>query len=117
MSDALKAVKPAPWSRCDWTGELISADGCPAGEFTIDDVARLVEFGTTDATDWDGDTAGVAELKDGRFIAWEADWGPTGDGFCRDAYGGTADIVFAYTAEAAKARLSERGRELLEKAS
>ena len=112
-STAIQDISPAPWSRLDWTGEFISVDGCPAGDFAETDVAEVLRWATT-PRDWDGDTAGLIRLKDGRFVAWEADWGPTGDGFCCDAYGGTADLVFAHTAEAAVARLTERGRDLLD---
>lgn len=108
-------ISPAPWSRCDWSGEFVSADGCPADDFAQDDVARVIEWATTAPGDWDGETAGIVELKDGRIVAWEAEWGPTGDGFCCDAYGGTSDLVFARTVEAARARLSERGRDLLDR--
>jgi hypothetical protein len=112
VSVSIDDISPAPWSRHDWTGELVSADGCPTDDFTKNDVARIVAWATTPG-DWDGDTAGLIVLGDGRYVAWEAGWGPTGDGFSCDAYGGTADLVFAHTAEAAVARLTERGRELL----
>lgn len=39
-------------------------------------------------------------------------WGPTGDGFSCDAYGGTADIVFAHSQAAAEAWLSEDAKRL-----
>lgn len=105
-------ISPAPWSRYDWTGELISADGCDASDFECDDVAEVLWWATTDKTDWDGDTAGVVRLKDGRFAGWEADWGPTGNGFSCDAYGGTADIVFGTTQEAVEAHLSDKAKAL-----
>lgn len=106
-------ISPAPWRRGQWHGSLVSVDGTRTEDFVRDDVARVVAWGTTDASDWDGETAGIVELHDGRFVAWEATWGPTGDGFSEDAYGGESDILFAATVEAARAALSERGRELL----
>lgn len=106
-------VSPAPWSRHGWTGELVSADGTATDDFTREDVAEVLQFATT-PDGWDGETAGVIRLRDGRIVAWEADWGPTGDGFCCDAYGGTSDIVFAATEGVAVAALSDRGRALLE---
>lgn len=105
-------ISPAPWDRYGWTGELVSADGCPTTDFTRDDVERVIWWATTEETDWDGNTAGVVLLKDGRYAAWEADWGPTGNGFCCDAYGGTADIVFAHTQAAAEAHLSDDAKSL-----
>lgn len=108
----IEGISPAPWGRYDWTGNLISADDCPATDFERDDVERVIWWATTDATDWDGETAGVVLLKDGRYAAWEANWGPTGNGFCCDAYGGTADIIFARTQEAAEAHLSEDAKRL-----
>jgi hypothetical protein len=111
MSD-LQDVEHAPWRRGDWTGELVSIDGCEAHDFTKDDVARLVAYGDT-GHGWDGDAAGIAELKDGRFVSWETWWGPTGSGFYCDAYGGDTDVGFAKTAHAARAWLSEKARELL----
>lgn len=59
------------------------------------------------------ESAGIVELVDGRYVAWESSWGPTGSGFHPDAYGGTADILFAATEEAARGALSEKARELL----
>lgn len=105
-------INPAPWNRSDWTGELVSVDGCPCHDFTVEDVARVVEWATT-ADDWDGDTAGIIELTDGRFVSWEAGWGPAENGFCADAYGGTADLNFAHTEASARSYLSEQARDLL----
>ncbi len=105
-------VYPAPWQRYCWLGESLSADSCFTGAFELDDVMRIVAFYSTGAK-WDGETAGVAQLNDKRNIAWEAVYGPTGNGFSRDAYGGTSDIVFAYTIEAALSRMTETGRSLI----
>lgn len=108
----IKDIYPAPWSRSGWTGELVSVDGCDASDFTIDDVLRVAWFATT-ADDWDGETTGCVQLKDGRFAAWEAGWGPTGNGFSCDAYGGTADITFAESEAAALAAMSDHARDLI----
>lgn len=107
------AVDPAPWARGEWTGELVSIDGCDNADFTYDDVEEVIAYATT-PDEWDGENAGIARLKDGRFIAWECAWGPTGNGFSADAYGGTADIAFAKTEEAARGALSERATMLLD---
>ncbi len=105
-------VGEAPWSRCDWSGQLVSLDGCPAHDFTIDDVAAVLGYGDTGGY-WDGEAAGIARLKDGRYIVWESTWGPTGSGFSCDAYGGDADIAFAFSAGRALQYLSERSREVI----
>lgn len=105
-------VSDAPWNRGKWTGSLISIDGCPSHDFSRDDVDHVIAWGET-PDGWDGESAGIALLKDGRFIAWESSWGPTGTGFNEDAYGGTADIAFASTQEAALSHISESRRELL----
>jgi hypothetical protein len=105
-------IDPAPWGRCGWTGGLVSLEGCPAHDFTRDDVAEVIAWGST-GDEWDGDTAGIMRLHDGRFVAWEATFGPTGNGFICDAYGGDTDIMFAATEEIARRYLGERARELL----
>ena len=128
-------IQPQPWmeARHGWRGELISADGASTEDFKRYQVADVLQYATTppgwdgetggvvaycrtSATTppgWDGETAGVIRLKDGRFVAWEAYWGPTGDGFCCDAYGGTADLIFGHSQAAVLKRLSERARNLL----
>lgn len=72
----------------------------------------MVWWSSTEESDWDGMTAGVVRLKDGRYAAWQAFWDCTGNGFCCDAYGGTSDIVFARTREAAEAFLGEEAMSL-----
>jgi hypothetical protein len=88
--DAL-AIAPNFGSR--WHGELISVDGTAATPFTEEEVERILYAGAT-PDDWDGQQAAVLLLKDGRYVAYETDWGPTGDGFNEDAYGGDADVYF-----------------------
>lgn len=109
----IDSISDAPWSRYEWSGKFISADEAPVDDFSRDDVDAVLAFGTTGDT-WDGDTAGVARLKDGRIIAWESSYGPTGSGFSHDTYGGDADIIVARTVEAAVGHLSKQRRELLQ---
>lgn len=92
---ALNSVRVAPWERYDWHGSVHSLDGSDTTmPENVGDVEALLYYG--DSGDrWDGDVAGIARLKDGRLIAWETFYGPTGDGFCDDAYGGDADVWFA----------------------
>ncbi len=63
---------------------------------------------------WDGVSAAVLRLKDGRYMTWESWWGPTGSGFCEDAYGGDVDVWIADTLEdAVSLGLTVGGRLLL----
>lgn len=112
MSISKHEVSPSPWDRSGWSGSLLSADGTSAADFTEDDVAEVLQFART-GDRWDGETAGTARLTDGRFIGWEAGYGPTGDGFCRDAYGGDADIYFGATEAAVLEAIGESARTLL----
>lgn len=105
-------IHPAPWNRHNWTGEFISVDDTPTSDFTEEDVAAVLEYAST-PQDWDGETVGIIRLKDGRIIGWEANWGPTGDGFCADAYGGTADIIFGSDVERVRRYLSHNAQALL----
>lgn len=107
-------ISPAPWSRSDWHGSLIAV-GDPRTD--IDDVTRadvlhLVCWRGSDDR-YEGDTAGVAQLRNHVFIAWEASYGPTGDGFNHDAYGGNADIFYGTTPWTAASALSQYALELL----
>lgn len=90
-----------PFDRGQWSGRLISVDGTDTTDFNDrpDEPAEVIAAGDT-GSGWDGDSAGVARLTDGRFVAWDTNWGPTGDGFYEDAYGGDADIFFGATEEA-----------------
>ena len=101
-----------PWHRTDWSGSFVSTDGCDAADFTLADVEVVLQYGCT-PDDWDGESAAVIRLKDGRFVSWECNWGPTGNGFNCEAYGGDSDIFFGRTEEACVRQLSERARELL----
>lgn len=111
MKIELDSCTEAPWDRYAWHGQLVSIDGCDASDFTREDVDMVIAYGDTGADEWDGSAAGIALLKDGRFIAWESTWGPTGSGFSEDAYGGDADIAFASTLKAALGHISEQARE------
>lgn len=79
-----------------WHGRVISHGGAstelPNG---FSDLAEIVAQYESDESQWDGDVAAVVRLNDGRYVSWETFWGPTGDGFSEDAYGGEADIHFA----------------------
>jgi hypothetical protein len=113
MTD-LDSMYPSPWSRYSWHGALTSTDDCNVADFTRDDIASVVAYGETNAKDWDGKNAGIVLLKDGRYVSWESWWGPTGSGFCDDAYGGDTDIIFSKTLDAATKAISESARELMQ---
>lgn len=108
----IDSIGDAPWSRHDWRGEFISVDGASTADFARCDVASVVAYGDS-GPGWDGESAGIVRLNDGRVIAWESDWGPTGSGFCCDAYGGDANIICAMTVGAALPHISEKRRELM----
>ena len=78
--------------RCDWEGKILTLDGSSTADFGEDDLDEVVWSWEDNPRDWDGNCACVCLLKDGRFISWESWWGPTGDGFSRDAYGGDTDL-------------------------
>ena len=80
--------------RYSWHGKIYSMDNTPIDDFSSDDLEMVVwSYETPD--EWDGEVSCVCKLKDGRFVSWETTWGPTGDGFCEDAYGGDADILMS----------------------
>ena len=77
-----------------WQREYHSLDGTATDEFRAQDIDEVLYQADT-GDDWDGKAAAVFRLKDGRLIAYETFWGPTGDGFNEDAYGGNATLEFA----------------------
>jgi hypothetical protein len=109
----LAEAKLVPWRRGEWHGALVSLDGVSSADFGEEDVAEVIAYEETKDSKWDGNAAGVVRLKDGRFVAWEAAWGPTGDGFSKDAYGGNAAILFATTLRCALRGLSSHAHALL----
>jgi hypothetical protein len=101
-----------PFNRYEWEERFVSLDGTEASDFTIEDVAEVVASGET-GDQWDGDVAAVLRLKDGRFVSYETFYGPTGDGFSLDAYGGDADLKFGATLEVVqRLGLTDNGRRL-----
>lgn len=106
-----------PFYRGMWSGRCISVDGTDATVFPPDEalLAEVLAAGDTGdgVDDWDGDVAAVFRLADGRFVAYETNWGPTGDGFSEDAYGGDANLFFGASEEAVVwFGLSMNGRKL-----
>lgn len=103
----------APWNSHDWAGAVESVDGTETSPtVAVEDVAIVLAYGST-PKDWDGEEAMVLQLMDGRFVSWESTWGPTGSGFCCDAYGGDAVVWFSADAKAATSRMSEKALDLI----
>lgn len=94
----------------NWHGELKSLDGTPTTDFSEDDVEEILYSGTI-GDEWDGKNAAIIKLRDGRFVAYESSYGPTGSGFSEDAYGGDADVFFASSSDTViKMGLTDEGR-------
>lgn len=102
-----------PWNTHATHGGIRSLDGAPTSPFTRADVDRIVAYGSTAEHDWDGHTACVALLTDGRYLSWDSWWGPTGSGFHEDAYGGDQEVMVALDPCIAIAGIPEQRRELL----
>lgn len=101
-----------PFNRSGWHGQLVSLDDTSTDDFEAKDVAEVVACGSSDES-WDGEVAAVLRLHDGRFVSYETFWGPTGNGFCEDAYGGNADLKFGASLEVvARLGLTDQGRRL-----
>jgi hypothetical protein len=111
LQDLTAGINPFG-SRSQWHGRLVSVDGVAKDDFTAADVAEVIARGET-GDDWEGTVAAVMRLHDGRFVAYETFYGPTGDGFSEDAYGGDADLHFASTLDAVvRFGLTDIGRDL-----
>lgn len=93
----------------------LSLDGSSAEFPDIKDVDYVIHQGEEEEDgDWDGTAAAVLKLKDGRYMVWEAWWGPTGDSFNEDAYGGDGDVSFARDYyQAVMFGLTDEGRKIL----
>jgi hypothetical protein len=107
-----KLPSESPFSRGDWSGEVVSLDDAEDSFVSEDSLYRVLVSGES-APDWDGESCGIALINDGRWIAWVSSWGPTGSGFSRDAYGGNATIYVANSPEILRQRaLGSEGRML-----
>lgn len=97
-----------------WHGQRLTPDGTSTDwDIAQEDVAEVIGEASTGG-EWDGKVAAVLRLNDGRFVAWETFYGPTGDGFIEGAYGGDADLTFASTLDqAVRFGLTDEGRNLL----
>lgn len=98
----------------NWNGTCVSLDGSPTEPIDCAGAAEIIRYGVTRTMDWDGKEVVVLRLANGVYAGWETWWGPTGHGFCEDAYGGDTDILFGATAEIVLQHLTESARELLD---
>lgn len=96
MNDALLTCSITPFGKQVLEhGRCVSLDGTEATlPFEEADVVEVL-FDYNSGDDWDGTCCAVVRLQDGRLVAWSSWWGPTGDGFNEDAYGGDSDVFFA----------------------
>lgn len=63
--------------------------------------------------DWGYECCALVTLSDGRFAAWESWEDVAGSGFCRDAYGGDAEVHIGPRADVVRFGLSRESRERL----
>jgi hypothetical protein len=104
----------APWSARNWHGGYVSLNEDVSDEgFNSKDIWKVLAANNT-GSGWDGKAAAVVLLRDGRWAAWESSWGPTGSGFCEDAYGGDVIVYLAASLdEAIMLGLTSSARKLL----
>jgi hypothetical protein len=96
-----------------WHGRVIDLDQGPTVEIEWSDDLQLAEVEAEYETGarWDGTLCAIVRLTDGRWMTWETFYGPTGDGFNEDAYGGDADVfVSSDRARAIEFGLSDEAR-------
>lgn len=127
----LPGVNPFGWTwngewhpKGNWTsGHLIDLDAAegpasrtPGREVGIreDQIDEVIAAWETDVNGYDGEVAALVRLKDGRYVSWESWWGPTGNGFSEDAYGGDSDAYISTSLERIVAfGLTDDGRRAL----
>lgn len=118
VTKKLDEMRVTPWYLGKWSdgwhGEFKRVGNVKAGPFMPGDVQKILYAGEA-GDDWDGTSVAVLALKDGRLVAWETIWGPTGNGFFEDAYGGDAEIWFAHSRHLKaliNSALTDAGREI-----
>lgn len=106
-------VRDLPFDGDNFTsdGKRRSLDGTEIGPFTEPDIAEVLYQGEC-GDEWDGVAVAVIRLRDGRLVAWETWYGPTGSGFWPDAYGGDAELLYAKDLRLLVNELSDSARTL-----
>lgn len=115
----LDEIAVTPWTTSgkwsdSWHGNFKRIGNVKVGPFMPGDVQKVLY--AADSGDDDGMSVAVLSLRDDRLVAWESWWGPTGNGFFEDAYGGDTEIWFAYPRYLKKlilTALTDIGRELV----
>lgn len=105
-----------PWHAYSWSGRVYLASE-PLNRIGValpepSEVQRIVAAASS-GDEWDGVVAAVVRLKDGRYLAYETFYGPTGSGFYEDAYGGDADVWIGTLAQVRRMGLTNEGRRML----
>lgn len=115
LDDICDGVNPFNYpDSVTYSALLAAGDDTDTTMPTAEDVAEVLHEASS-GDQWDGTVAAVLKLHDGRFMVWETFYGPTGNGFIEDAYGGDAEIMFASTYDAAiRWGLTDEGRNLLD---
>lgn len=103
-----------PWQRYSWHGQFVSLDvpqptNRPSLSWMIP--AALPSQSLLGVSPYVTTRATSSRVKSCAGQTW---WGPTGSGFCDDAYGGDTDIWFAHDADTLLLRITESARELLQ---
>lgn len=88
--------------------EFHGVAGAFVERFAITDVARITHHFGSWPEGWDGDFAGVGELKDGRWFGWEG-WHDSTGWDCRSS---AVFVVVGSQADAIRFGLGEASREL-----
>lgn len=95
------SIRVAPWDRVKcWDVQLISVDGCPADDFTYDDVAEVIFLDEQEYTyEYRAgiDPVTIVKLNDGRYVFWE-DEDPD------------VDLCFAFSIKALLSYMTEEAR-------
>jgi hypothetical protein len=102
-----------PWNAATWDETLLTVDNASTKLPEISELQEILYQGSS-GDEWDGTAVFVAKINDGRYMAYETFWGPTGDGFSEDAYGGDAEVWFGYNFKKLILQaLTDAGRQLV----
>lgn len=111
MTQTIEVINP--WaSYNNWHDIRKSMDDSSTDLLKASDVEVLYQ--AMEGDEWDGTVVFVGKFSDGRYIAYETSYGPTGHGFCEDAYGGDAEVWFGKDLNKLLLQaLSDQGRRMI----